>query len=168
MKRVVIAALFLLTACDPAPRPKSPPTTITVSETVEVDKTAVLDSGGIGAVRLDMTLEQLQATGEVGGDAGGPEFSCPVYALKAVKGWVGVQDGVAVEIRVESSVRTPENLRIGDSRARMHEVYPDVKPNPHTFIQDLGGGTQYKFIFESAGDTLTGISLTKVDAGCLT
>ncbi|ONI82062.1 hypothetical protein ALI22I_38535 [Saccharothrix sp. ALI-22-I] len=167
MKRVVIAALFLLTACDPTPRPTAP-TTITVSETVEVDDTPVLDSRGVGAVRLGMTLEQLRATGEIGEEAGGPEFSCPVYALKVVRGWIGVEGGVAVEIRVEASVRTPENLRIGDSRARMHEVYPDVEQYPHGFIRALDGETQYKFFFENAGDTLTGMGLTRVDRACLT
>ncbi|WP_158850598.1 hypothetical protein [Saccharothrix deserti] len=168
MKRVVIAALLLLTACDPAPRPATPPTTITVSETVEVDNSPVIDSRGIGAVRLDMALPELQATGEVGDRVDGLEFSCPVYELKAVRGWIGIEDGVAVEIRVESNARTPENLRIGDSRARMHEVYPDVSQNPHGFIQELDADTRYKFIFQNAGDTLTGISLTKVDRGCLT
>jgi hypothetical protein len=163
MKRVVGAALALLslTACDPVPRPAAPPTTITVNETVEVDNSPVLDARGIGEVRLGMTLAQLQATGEIGDKIDKLEFSCPVYTLKAVRGWVGLQDDAVVEIRVESNARTPEDLRIGDSRARMHEVYPDVAQNPHNFIHELGGGVQYKFIFEKAGDTLTAIDLAK-------
>jgi hypothetical protein len=167
MRRLVVAAaLLLLTACDPVPRQAAAPTP--VSGTAEVDGTPVLDSGGFGAVRLGMALDQLEATGEVGGDVTTPEFSCQIRELKAAKGWVGLQDGVAVEIRVDAGARTPEGLRVGDSRARMHEVYPGVEQYPHGFVRQLDDGTLYKFFFENAGDTLTGISLVRADRGCLT
>ncbi|MEV8436404.1 hypothetical protein AB0425_03440 [Actinosynnema sp. NPDC051121] len=171
MKRVallVVAALTVSTGCDPAPRPAAGPATITVSETVAVDGTPVLDSHGLGAVQLGMGTAQLEATGEVGGDVTTPEFSCEIRELKTAKGWVGIQDGVAVEIRVDAGARTPEGLRIGDSRARMHEVYPGVEQYPHGFVRQLDPETLYKFFFENAGDTLTGISLVRADRGCLT
>ncbi len=158
---------LVLTACDPAPPPALPPVTITVSQTVEVDDTPVLDARGIGRVRLGMTSAELQATGEVGGPVGGPEFSCVVYALKAVRGWVGVEGGVAVDLRVESSARTTEGLRIGDSRARMHELYPRVEQFPHGFDQSLDAGERYRFFFMDAGNTLTGIGLSPPDRSCL-
>ncbi|GAB2998976.1 hypothetical protein [Saccharothrix stipae] len=166
MKRLVIAALLLLTACDPAPRPVAGPTA--VSETAAADGGRVLDSRGVGQVRLGLTSAQLEATGEIGGDVTTPAFSCPIRELKTVPGWVGLQDGVVVEIRVEGGARTPEGLRIGDSRDRMHEVYPDVRQYPHGFVHELDPETLYKFFFENAGDTLTGISLVKADQGCLT
>ncbi|MGW4110788.1 hypothetical protein ACWEFJ_07905 [Actinosynnema sp. NPDC004786] len=166
LRRVLLAALLLLAACDVAPRPV--PTTAGVSETVGADGTPVLDSRGVGRVRLGMTLAELEATGEVGGDVTTAEFSCPIRELKITKGWVGLQDGVAVEIRAEGGVRTPEGLRVGDSRARMHEVYPDVRQYPHGFTREVDPATRYKFFFENAGDTLTGIGLVRTDRGCLT
>lgn len=168
MKPVVAALLaLLLTACDPAPPPALPPVTVTVSQTVVVDDTPVLDASGIGRVRLGMTWAELQATGEVGGPAGGPEFSCVVHALKTARGWVGVEGGVAVDLRVEAGARTTEGLRIGDSRARMHELYPGVEQDPHGFDQSLDAGARYRFFFVNAGDTLTGIGLSRPDRSCL-
>lgn len=168
MKRVLLAALLLLTACDVTPRPVAGSPTVTVGGTAEVDGTPVLDSRGVGRVRLGMTLAELEATGEIGGDVTTAEFSCPIHELKTTKGWVGLQDGVAVEIRAEGGVRTPEGLHVGDTRARMHEVYPDVRQYPHGFTRELDQGTRYKFFFENAGDTLTGIGLVQADRGCLT
>ncbi|MCE6996972.1 hypothetical protein LZG04_19500 [Saccharothrix sp. S26] len=157
---VVLAVLLLLTACEPPARD--------VTATSGAGGTAVLDSRGVGAVRLGMTSAELEATGEIGGDVTTPEFSCVIRELKAVRGWVGLQDGVAVEIRVDADARTPEGLRIGDSRTRMHEVYPGVEQYPHGFVRPLDAETGYKFFFENAGDTLTGIGLVRADRGCLT
>ncbi len=168
MRRLVVpAVLLLLTACESSAPQAVPPTT-GVDATSGVAGTAVLDPRGIGAVRLGMTAAQLEATGEVGGDVTTPEFSCTIRELKAARGWVGLQDGVAVEIRVDAGAGTPEGLRIGDSRARMHEVYPGVEQYPHGFIRPLDAETGYKFFFENAGDTLTGIGLVRADRGCLT
>lgn len=164
---VVMAAILLLTACESSAPQVVPPVT-NVSGTPGVGDAAVLDSRGLGAVRLGMSSDQLEATGEVGADVTTPEFSCTIRELKAAKGWVGLQDGVAVEIRVDEGARTPEGLRIGDSRARMHEVYPDVEQYPHGFIRPLDAETGYKFFFENAGDTLTGMGLVRADRGCLT
>ncbi|XVS64579.1 hypothetical protein ACQPYE_00510 [Actinosynnema sp. CA-299493] len=168
MKWLVVAAVLLLpTACESSAPQAVPPAT-NVSATSGAGGAAVLDARGVGAVRLGMTVAELEATGEVGGDVTRPEFSCSIRELTAAKGWVGLQDGVAVEIRVEAGGRTPEGLRIGDSRARMHEVYPDVEQYPHGFIRPLDAETGYKFFFEDAGDTLTGIGLVRADRGCLT
>ncbi|PSL55446.1 hypothetical protein B0I31_105409 [Saccharothrix carnea] len=167
MKPVVLAVLLLLTACE-SPAPRAVPPAADVSATSGVDGTAVLDARGIGAVRLGMTAAELEATGEIGGDITTAEFSCTIRELKAARGWVGIQDGVAVEIRVDGGAGTPEGLRIGDSRARMHEVYPGVEQYPHGFVRPLDAETGYKFFFENAGDTLTGIGLVRADRGCLT
>ncbi|MFE9744158.1 hypothetical protein ACFYOT_04575 [Saccharothrix saharensis] len=167
MKLVVLAAVLLLTACD-ATAPEAGAPTADVGATSEAGGTAVLDSRGVGAVRLGMTSAELEATGEIGGDVTTPEFACVIRELTAADGWVGLQDGVAVEIRVDGAARTPEGLRIGDSRARMHEVYPGVEQYPHGFIRPLDAETGYKFFFENAGDTLTGIGLVRADRGCLT
>ncbi|MFI9008738.1 hypothetical protein ACIGNX_16070 [Actinosynnema sp. NPDC053489] len=157
-------AALLLTACDPAP----PPGATTTARTAEADGAPVLDEHGIGRVRLGLTRAELELTGEVGADVTTAEFSCSVRELTTAKGWVGVQDGVAVEIRVEGGARTPEGLRVGDSRDRMREVYPDVRQYPHGFVRELPAGTVLKFFFENAGDTLTSIGLVQADRGCLT
>ncbi|NUT50493.1 MAG: hypothetical protein HOV94_24770 [Saccharothrix sp.] len=169
MKRVAIAALLVAfaTACDAAPRSLGPPTTVTVSETVQVDGAPVLEPDGIGGVRLGLTVARLEATGEVGADVTTPEFSCPIRELETVRGWVGIEDGVAVDIRVETAARTPEGLRIGDSRARMREVYPDVEQTPHGFVRLSAPGIRERFFFRDAGETLTGIGLTAEGHGCL-
>ncbi|WP_367133695.1 hypothetical protein [Saccharothrix sp. HUAS TT1] len=164
MRLLVVAGVLLLAACESATPPAAPSSTAPATAAGEA---GVLDSGGIGAVRLGMTVERLRATGEVGDDVTTLEFSCPVHELVAVRGWVGVQDGVAVDIRVESAARTPEGLRIGDSRDRMREVYPDVEQTPHSFVRVLDAATRYQFFFRDAGDTLTGMGLTKEGHGCL-
>lgn len=164
MRRVVIASLLLLAGCDATGSRTVPSSTVVPTGA----NGAVIDSRGVGQVRLGMTLAQLEATGEIGADVTTPEFSCLIRELEAADGWVGVQDGVAVEIRVEEGARTPEGLRIGDSRARMHEVYPGVEQYPHGFVRPLDAETGYKFFFEDAGDTLTGIGLVRADRGCLT
>lgn len=162
----MVAAALLLTACDASPEAVEP-TAVTVGRTSGADAAPVLEPGGLGGVRLDMTVAQLEATGEVGGDVTTPEFACPVHELKAVRGWVGVDGGVAVDIRVESGARTPEGLRIGDSRDRMREVYPDVEQTPHGFVRMADERTRYWFYFRDAGETLTGIGLTREGHGCL-
>ena len=167
MKLVALAALLLLTACESSAPEAGSPTTANVGVTSGAGGTAVLDSRGIGAVRLGMSLEQLKATGEIGDVVTGAEFSCPVHELETVEGWVGLRDGVAVDLRVESGARTPEGLRIGDSRARMHEVYPDVERTPHGFVRAAEPGAWLRFFFRDAGDTLTGIGLTREGHGCL-
>jgi hypothetical protein len=168
MKRLVVPAVLLLLAACESSAPQAVPPGSDVSATSEPGGTAVLDARGIGAVRLGMTAAQLEATGEIGDDVTTPEFSCTIRELKAAEGWVGLQEGVAVEIRVDERARTPEGLRIGDSRARMHEVYPGVEQYPHGFIRPLDAGTGYKFFFENAGDRLTAIGLVRADRGCLT
>ncbi|MEU4764240.1 hypothetical protein AB0H12_13370 [Actinosynnema sp. NPDC023794] len=167
MKRlVVVAATLLLTACESSAPQVVPPIT-NVSGTSGAGDAAVLDGRGIGAVRLGMSLQQLKATGEVGEEMTESAFSCPVHELETVEGWVGLHDGVAVDLRVESGARTPEGLRLGDSRARMHEVYPDVEQTPHGFVRAADRGTWLWFYFRDAGDTLTGIGLTREGHGCL-
>jgi hypothetical protein len=165
MKRLMLAALLLLAGCDASAPNAVPPSAVAPAEATDP---VVLDSRGVGAVRLGMAVAELEATGEIGGDVTTPEFSCVIRELEVVRGWVGLQDGVAVEIRVDGAARTPEGLRVGDSRARMHEVYPDVEQYPHGFIRPLDDATGYKFFFENAGDTLTAMGLVRADRGCLT
>ncbi|GAA1330734.1 hypothetical protein [Saccharothrix algeriensis] len=137
------------------------PTPTTVVETVVVDDVPVLGPEGVGRVRLGMTLAELEATGEVGGAVELPTASCPVRSLERVRGWVGVDGGVAAEIRVEAGARTPAGLRIGDSRDRMRRLHPGVEWNQHGFTAAVGGDVRYKFHFMNAGDTLTSMGISR-------
>jgi hypothetical protein len=53
-------------------------------------------------------------------------------------------------VRIEVGVRTRDGLRIGDSRARMHQFYPEAEQDPHGFNQPLDASARYRFYFMNA------------------
>lgn len=162
---VLVVAAVLVAGCTAAQPAPSTTTTAAPARTVVVDDVPVLTPNGLGKVRLGMTLEELRATGEVGEQLDDwPQANCPVYGLARAVGWVGIDNGVATDLRLEGGARTAEGLRFGDSRKRMKELYPAVEQTSHNFTLLVGGERRYYFAFDNAGDTLTVMGLR--DSGC--
>ncbi|MEV0677086.1 hypothetical protein AB0I60_11240 [Actinosynnema sp. NPDC050436] len=136
------------------------------TRTVVVGDVPVLRPDGFAPVRLGARLDELRAAGEVGDLVEDPTVNCPVHRLVNARGWVAVEGGVVVRMRVEARVRTPEGLRLGDSRARLRELYPDAVQDPHRFTLEVTGNTRYEFYFLGGGDTLTAIGTGRPDTGC--
>ncbi|XVV03951.1 hypothetical protein ACQPW3_00525 [Actinosynnema sp. CA-248983] len=161
---VLVVGSVLLAGCTTA-QPSSSSTTAAPARTVVADDVPVLNPGGLGKVRLGMTLEELQATGEVGAQLDNwPQANCPVYELKRASGWVGVDGGVAVDLRLEGGARTPEGLRFGDSQKRLKELYPAAELTPHGYSLPVADARFYYFGFSNAGDTLSVMGVR--DIGC--
>ncbi|CAL9659287.1 hypothetical protein AB0A74_05580 [Saccharothrix sp. NPDC042600] len=161
---VLVVGTLLLAGCTTAqPSPSS--TTAVPARTVVVDDVPVLNPGGLGKVRLGMTLEELRATGEVGEQLDDwPQANCPVYELKRASGWVGIDGGVAVDLRLEGGARTPEGLRFGESRQRLEQLYPTAELTPHGYVLPVAESRFYYFGFTNAGDTVNVMGLREV--GC--
>ncbi|MFI9810770.1 hypothetical protein [Saccharothrix variisporea] len=157
MRALVVLAIgaVVVAGCTSA-QPAPSTTTAAPARTVVVDDVPVLTPNGLGKVQLGMTLEELRATGEVGEQLDDwPQANCPVYGLKRAAGWVGINDGVAVDLRLEGGARTPEGLRFGESQQRVRELYPTATLNPHGYVLPLAESRWYYFGFANAGDTLT-------------
>ncbi|MEJ2852566.1 MULTISPECIES: hypothetical protein [unclassified Saccharothrix] len=159
-----VLAASLVAGCTAA-QPTPTTTTPAPARTVVVDDVPVLTPTGLGKVRLGMTLEELKATGEVGEQLDDwPQANCPVYGLKRAAGWVGVEDGVAVDLRLDGGARTPEGLRFGESQERVKQLYPTAELTGHGYVLAVAESRWYYFGFANAGDTLTVMGLR--DRGC--
>ncbi|NUT91120.1 MAG: hypothetical protein HOY78_03740 [Saccharothrix sp.] len=161
---LLVVGSVLVAGCTVA-QPAPSTTTAAPARTVVVDDVPVLTPSGLGGVRLGMTLDELKATGEIGDQLDDwPQANCPVYGLKRAAGWVGIEDGVAVDLRLEGGARTPEGLRFGETQKRLKQLYPTVELTGHGYVLPVAASRWYYFAFANAGDTLTVMGLR--DRGC--
>jgi hypothetical protein len=133
----------------PSPRPSD----MTVTE------------NGIGPIRAGMTVAQANAA--IGGGFAAPKggtTGCKYAVLrKAPRGlWVMLQDGRVARVEVRSgSIATSTGARIGDSEARIKQLYPGVATTPHKYIAGghyltvTGSDPANRIVFETDGSKVT-------------
>jgi hypothetical protein len=120
---------------------------------------------GIGPIRAGMTVAQANAV--IGGGFAAPKggtSGCKYAVLtKAPRGlWVMLQDGRVVRVEVRSgSIATSTGARIGDSEARIKQLYPGVVATPHKYVAGghyltvTGSDPANRIVFETDGSKVT-------------
>jgi hypothetical protein len=120
---------------------------------------------GIGPIRAGMTVAQANAA--IGGGFAAPKggTSGCTYAVltKAPRGlWVMLQDGRVARVEVRSgSIATSTGARIGDSEARIKQLYPGVAITPHKYVAGghyltvTGSDPANRIVFETDGSKVT-------------
>jgi hypothetical protein len=120
---------------------------------------------GIGPIRAGMTVAQANAA--IGGGFAAPKggtSGCTSAALtKAPRGlWVMLQDGRVARVEVRSgSIATSTGARIGDSEARIKQLYPGIATTPHKYVDGghyltvMGSDPANRIVFETDGSRVT-------------
>ena len=120
---------------------------------------------GIGPIRAGMTVAQANAA--IGGGFAAPKggTSGCTYAVltKAPRGlWVMLQDGRVARVEVRSgSIATSTGAHIGDSEARIKQLYPRVAVTPHKYVAGghyltvTGSDPGNRIVFETDGSKVT-------------
>jgi hypothetical protein len=120
---------------------------------------------GIGPIRAGMTIAQANAA--IGGGFAAPKggtSGCTYAALtKAPRGlWVMLQDGRVARVEVRSgSIATSTGARIGDSEARIKQLYPGIATTPHKYVASghyltvMGSDPANRIVFETDGSKVT-------------
>jgi hypothetical protein len=120
---------------------------------------------GIGPIRAGMTIAQANAA--IGGGFAAPKggtSGCTYAALtKAPRGlWVMLQDGRVARVEVRSgSIATSTGARIGDSEARIKQLYPGIATTPHKYVASghyltvMGSDPANRIVFETDGNKVT-------------
>jgi hypothetical protein len=120
---------------------------------------------GIGPIRAGMTVAQANAA--IGGGFAAPKggTSGCTYAVltKAPRGlWVMLQDGRVARVEVRNgSIATSTGARIGDSEARIKQLYPGVAVTPHKYVAGghyltvPGSDPANRIVFETDGSKVT-------------
>ncbi|HEX6359875.1 hypothetical protein [Actinophytocola sp.] len=150
--------------------PKAPVTTKSTEPGPPDLNYAVLGPTGIGQLELGQTLEEAQATGQLGEvvEDGGPD-GCSTYKLASrAAGEVYVAGTVqAIDVR---PAQTPEGVGPGWSVKHVKTVYSEVD---ETFVKDNGeilvsvpGNQSAHYRLKFADGLVTGVSLQAADRSC--
>jgi hypothetical protein len=141
------------TPADTSRAPSHRPTDMTVTE------------NGIGPIHAGMTVAQANAA--IGGGFAAPKggTSGCTYAVltKAPRGlWVMLQDGRVARVEVRSgSIATSTGAHLGDSEARIKQLYPGVATTPHKYVTGgryltvTGSDPANRIVFETDGSKVT-------------
>jgi hypothetical protein len=120
---------------------------------------------GIGPIHAGMTVAQANAA--IGGGFAAPKggtSGCKYAVLtKAPRGlWVMLQDGRVARVEVRSgSIATSTGAHIGDTEARIKQLYPGVAITPHKYVAGghyltvTGSDPANRIVFETDGSRVT-------------
>jgi D-serine deaminase-like pyridoxal phosphate-dependent protein len=162
--RFSIAFVFAATACA-VKTEKAADTLAVASSTSTSTPDMTVTENGIGPIHAGMTVAQANAA--IGGGFAAPKggTSGCTYAVltKAPRGlWVMLQDGRVARVEVRSgSIATSTGARIGDSEARIKQLYPGVATTPHKYVAGghyltvTGSDPANRIVFETDGSKVT-------------
>jgi hypothetical protein len=112
-----------------------------------------------------MTVAQANAAiaGGFAAPKGGTSGCKYAVLTKAPSGlWVMLQDGRVARVEVRSgSIATSTGVRIGDSEARVKQLYPGVASTPHKYVAGghyltvTGSDPANRIVFETDGSKVT-------------
>ncbi|HEX8243794.1 MAG TPA: hypothetical protein VF541_09870 [Longimicrobium sp.] len=157
---------------DAAAAPPSPPVTATdPAPTAAPADTAgvwVLDEHGVGPVRVGMRVAQADTATPGGLDrTTNLEPECdvlqPKHGLSGLSFMVADARVVRVEARDSARVATRAGARLGDSEARIRQLYPAARVEPHKYddrghyiivIPGAPADTLYRIVFETDGSVV--------------
>jgi hypothetical protein len=133
----------------------------------------VLGPRGIGALRLGMNGDQVNATGEAtarqGSEHDGWRPGCLILTLNhesnGYDGRVSADQGLE-QIRATPSMRTPGGIGIGSSRAALAAAYPRhaSRPGADAYTIPTGRGSVYRIHLD--GDAVISLDLELPDPDC--
>ena len=153
---------------DPPSGDSTPPRSDTAGEPTGGTAPRTVSPTRFGPVRIGMTLDELREAhgGEVRvGDTSGPCYHVrlenvvanPPYPLLAM-----IVDGTVARIEiVDSTVTTDEGARIGDTEARIRELYgASVRTEPHAYTDGhylivTPSDSTHRIVFETDGERVT-------------
>jgi hypothetical protein len=171
-----LLALSILAACgqgedrppSAAAAPDSAPAAVTTPQPA-ADTTWAVRFDGAGPLRIGMTVDEARAAlggdfradGQAVGTVDGPEGCQYARSGRLPEGMMVMLEGARV-VRVEvdsGNVATVEGARIGDSEARIQQMYPSrVEVQPHKYtdghylvVRPVDGDTTRQLIFETDG-----------------
>ncbi len=118
---------------------------------------------GVGRARIGTPVSQLREIGSVPAASG--NASCRLVTLDWLPGGLHVMLAGDTVVRVDadstSNVRTVDGAGIGDSEARLHQLYPNVETQAHKYV--TGGhylsvaspnDSTRRIVFETDGNTV--------------
>ncbi len=117
----------------------------------------VVTDSGVGPIRVGMTADEIRPHVEALGELEG----CAYAKAPAVPGLlVMLFGGKVVRLDViEMATATAEGARVGDTEARVRELYPGVRVEPHKYtdghylVVDAASGR--RLVFETDGTLVT-------------
>jgi hypothetical protein len=126
--------------------------------------TTVVTFDGIGRARIGASLAQLREGGAVP-DAPAGQSGCRIVQLDWLPAGARVMlanDTVArIDVDSGSTVRTIDGAAVGDTEARLHQLYPRIETQPHKYVS--GGhylivaspnDSTRRLVFETDGNTV--------------
>ena len=153
---LLLTAALLASACKRDQPEQSSPTT------------TVVTFDGIGRARIGATLAQLRDAGPVpdtpAGQATG-QTACRFVKLDWLPSGTRVMlasDTVArIDVDSTSTVKTIDGATVGDSEARLHQLYPRVETQPHKYVTNghylivaSPNDSTRRLVFETDGNTV--------------
>ncbi len=146
-----------------APTTPSPDTAAQAPPAPGTDSWTVGESN-TGPVRYGMTVAELRSA--LGGDIKSRDTSSPCYYVTTGRAPDGlnimVVDGRVARVDVHgNSIVTAAGAHVGDTEARIKELYPNVKVQPHKYVEKghymvvTGADPKHQIIFETDGTRVT-------------
>lgn len=125
--------------------------------------TTVATFDGVGRARIGTSVAQLREIGAV--PAAGPDAACRVVTLDWLPAGTRVMlisDTVArIDADSTSSVRTVDGAGVGDTEARIHQLYATVTTQPHKYVTNghylsvaSPNDSTRRIVFETDGNTV--------------
>jgi hypothetical protein len=157
-----VAALLLASSTLAGCKAEKTRDTSTAGQTPGSAASATFD--GVGRARIGEPASQLREVGAVP-DAGA-DASCRVVALDWLPPGLHVMlisDTVArIDADSTSAVRTVDGAGIGDTEARIHQLYANVTTQPHKYVTNghylsvaSPNDSTRRIVFETDGNTVT-------------
>lgn len=124
----------------------------------------VVSGAGVGPIAIGMRSDDLQGQIDALGRLGECVYASPIERV-AAGFWredllIMLVDGVVARVDVIGpSVRTAEGARVGDTEARIRELYPAARAEPHKYtdgrylVADIAPGR--RLVFETDGRRVT-------------
>ncbi|WP_433332282.1 hypothetical protein [Spirillospora sp. CA-294931] len=133
----------------------------------------VLGPSGLGKLRLGMSVEDAQGTGELGDKKATGGGACTGFGLRAyptpgdsVSLYASQRDGIAV-IFAPRGVKTPEGLKVGSPAAAVRRAYPKAERTPSGWVANVPGGSRAQFLFTLNGKSVSEIGLASTRQDCV-
>jgi hypothetical protein len=123
-----------------------------------------VSAAGVGPIGIGMRSDDLQGLINRIGKLGECVYAMPIEAVTAgIEGkdlLVMLVDGVVARVDVIGpSVATEQGARVGDSEARIKELYAGARTEPHKYTDGhylvVETGTDRRFVFETDGMKVT-------------
>ncbi len=164
----VVAAAFLLTACDQSAPPKPPKPIAQTGQTAQpasprpaVSLLKTLSADGVGPIRFGMKLDEAEnAISEKSHPLGGNDPECRLVTFDALPLFrFMVEKDVVTRADAMKGAENVTGVDVGDDPARVKEKFAAVQVGPHKYLPaghylTLRGGGDNALIMEDDGKAI--------------